>query len=604
MTARLCLPSIFAFLWSTASTLAQLFQPSLTHPDARPATNEPICVEIAIPPARTYVIGDPTPLVWRFTNTSTQALAFMWEGCCRNNGKIEMKRQGAWPPGAGILPPHKDINVESNVASLSLSHQFARAVRLAPGVTQEFSTLLADWARTELSGDYQLRAQYLGVAPAQRPQMPRGATLWNGRTTSAALEISLLSVADYLVERPIRENARQLRLILAGPTRLLPFQAQALKLRIINLSAKEQSLDWPTCLDLWLVATNGERAGPLSKPELGATEMLRLPAGGSAEREIPLSHELLVGESLGAYQAFVDLRETTNSPRVPSNPISISWQLDREVVSQLLRDAADKPLSGARNAPLKLLRHYLGDSAETLRSVDLTALSPAAAKLAADLRTAATLKPLAPKPGRVNLALSVSVDGKFSFNESVIVNAFAGQNQDFVTQLRTVLALRHHLGWDVSVSLKPEPGSPLRHIAAALAAAAPFQADLSAAPSAQFFNADSNAFSTVSFQRMIIPANLVLQVAKSTNTAQLAAARRLPDPQRPGVEAMFSTAEIPGASLTPLVDAASLEALLADGRLPAPRVLVLAAPSLLWRELEAPLGPLLNRGLALDLVVQ
>ena len=614
-------------LWCAGMTagFAQPAQPPLIRPGARPApaTNEPVRVEISIPPAQTYVIGDATPLVWRFTNTSTQTLAFMWEGCCRNNGKVEMKRHGPPPPVTGIIPSHTgfgsgiynpkcdhckqtrkltELTVEATPAGPSLAHQFARAVRLAPGGRQEFSTLLADWVRAEFSGDYQLRAHYLGVAPAQRPQMPRGATLWNGRTVSSALEISLLSVADYLAERPAREAARQLRLQLSGPTQLVPFSAAPLKLRVANLGAKEQSLDWPACLDLWLVDTNGARAVPFTEPQLGALETLRIPAGGSVEREIPFSHELLVGEPVGLYQTFVDLREAAGALRVPSNPIPVAWQFDRAVVTALLREAADKPLTGARNAPLKLLRLYLGDLAAALHAVDRTALSPAAAKLGGDLRTAAALKKLSPKPGRVDLSLSVPADGKFWFNESVVVSAFAGQNLDPAAQLRTVLALRHHLGWDVGVGLKPEPATPLRHVAAALAALAPLQAELAAAPATPVFNADSTAFSTVSFQRAVIPANFVVRVTKTGSAAQLAFARRLPDPQRPGVEPMFTPEEIASATFAPLANAAALEQSLADGA--APRVLVLASPELRWNDLAGSLLPLLNRGLAFDLVVQ
>jgi hypothetical protein len=620
-------PALAAWLWLVclSTTLAQPASPPLLRPVARPATNEPVRVEISIPPAQTYVIGDPTPLVWRFTNTSTQALAFMWEGCCRNNGKVEMKRHGPPPPVTGIVPSHTgfgsgiynpkcdhckqsrklgEITVESTVAGPSLAHQFARAVRLAPGATQEYSTLLADWVRAEFTGDYQLRAQYLGVAPMQRPQMPRGVALWNGRTASTALELSLLSVADYLTERPAREAARQIRLALSGPAKLVPFQPAPLKLRLTNTSRAEQQLDWPACLDLWIVTTNGARAVPFTEPQLGAAESLRIPSGGSVEREVPFSHELLVGEPLGSYQVFIDLRETSNTVRVPSNPIPVAWQLDRDLVTQLLREAADKPLTGARNAPLKLLRIYLGNLAAPLRDVDTTALSPAAEKLASDLRTAADLKRLSPKPGRVDLSLSIPPDGRFWFSESVIVGIFAGQNLPPAEQLRTVLALRHHLGWDVGVGLKPEPATPLRHVASAHAAIAPLQTELAAAPSTPVFNADSTAFSTVSFQPALIPANLVVRVSKTGADTKLAVARRLPDPQRPGIELMFSEAEVSKASFTNLPTVAALEALLADGQLAAPRPLVLAAPNLTWAELSGTLGPLLNRSLAFDLVVR
>ena len=603
------------------------FSPTFAQPSATPPllADQPIRVEISIPPAQTHVIGDPTSLLWRFTNTSTQALAFMWEGCCRNNGKVEMKRQGPPPPVTGIVPSHNgpgpgiyspkcdhckqtrklgEITVESTVAGPAQAHQFARAVRFAPGATQEFSTRLADWVKTEFTGDYKVRAQYLGVQPKQRPQMPRGVALWNGRTSSAELDLSLLSVADYLAERAARAATRQIRLELSGPAMLVPFQPAPLKLKLTNTGRAEQRLDWPACLELWLVTSNGTRVVPASESSLGAMETLVIPPGSSVERDVPFSHELLVGEPFGTYQVFADLRESSAALRVPSDPITVAWQLDRDAVAKLLRDAADQPLTGARNGPLKLLRIYLGDLGATLREVDAAKLSPAAAKLTSDLRTAAELKKLSPKPGRVDLSLAISPDGQFQFNDAALAAAFAGRKLSVAGQFGEVIALRRHLGWDVGVSLKPEPATLLRHIATALAVIAPMHDNLDSAPSTTMFNADSTAFSTVSFQRAVIPANLVLRVSKTTSSPRLAVARRLPDPQRHGVEAMFSEGEIAKTAFTELPNAAALEALLADGQLASPRPLVLAAPNLTWQELTALLGPLLNRSLPLDLAVQ
>ncbi len=608
-------------VWLAAHSLA-FSQPAAAR---LPLTDQPIRVEIFIPPAQTHVVGDPTPLLWRFTNTSTQALAFMWEGCCRINGKVEMKRQGPPPPVTGIVPAHNgpgpgiyspkcehckqtrklgELTVESTIAGPAQAHQFARAVRLAPGVTQEFSTRLADWVKAEFTGDYKVRAQYLGVQPKQRPQMPRGVALWNGRTTSTELDLSLLSVADYLAERTARAVTRQIRMDLSGPAQLVPFQSAPLKLKLTNTGPTEQRLDWPACLDLWLVATNGSRVVPASEPLLGATEALLIPPGGSVERDVPFSHELFVGEPLGRYQVFVDLRETSSALRVPSNPIVVAWQLDRDIVTQLVRDAADQPLTGARNAPLKLLRIYLGEIAAPLRAVDTAALPPAAAKLASDLRTAAVLKTLSPKPGRVDLSLAVAPDGQFRFTDAALTAAFAGRKFSVAEQFGEVISLRRHLGWDVGVALKPEPTTSLRQTAAALAAISPLLDNLDYAPSATMFNADSTAFSMVSFPRAVIPASLVLRVSKTGDATRLAFARRLPDPQRPGVEPMLSEAEIAKAAFTAAPNPAAFEALLADGQLPNPRALVLATASLTWQELSAQLGPLLNRGVAFDLVVQ
>lgn len=202
------------------------------------------------------------------------------------------------------------------------------------------------------------------------------------------------------------------------------------------------------------------------------------------------------------------------------------------------------------------------------------------------------------------MSLSVAPDGQFQFNEAAVAAAFAGRALPPAEQLRSVLALRNHLGWDVGVGLKPEPATLLRHVAAALDGISPLQADLASTPSTPVFNADSTAFSTVSFQRAVIPANLVVRISKNASGAKLAVARRLPDPQRPGVEAMFSEAEIAQAKFTELANAAALAGLLTDGKLPAPRPLVLAAPGLQWHELSTLLGPLLDRSLPFDLVVK
>ena len=107
--------------------------------------------------------------------------------------------------------------------------------------------------------------------------MPRGAALWSGRTASSELDLSLLSVRDYLAERDARAAARQVRLELSGPARLVPFQPTPLKLKLTNSGRAEQRLDWPACLDLWLVATNGVRVSFLTEPSLGATETVVLP---------------------------------------------------------------------------------------------------------------------------------------------------------------------------------------------------------------------------------------------------------------------------------------------------------------------------------------
>src|SRR5690606_36419706 len=47
-------------------------------------------LELEIPERHTHVIGDGTPLIWEFTNLTGQPLGFMWEGCCRMNGTLDV----------------------------------------------------------------------------------------------------------------------------------------------------------------------------------------------------------------------------------------------------------------------------------------------------------------------------------------------------------------------------------------------------------------------------------------------------------------------------------------------------------------------------------
>jgi hypothetical protein len=83
----------------------------------------------------------------------------------------------------------------------------------------------------------------------------------------------------------------------------------------------------------------------------------------------------------------------------------------------------------------------------------------------------------------------------------------------------------------------------------------------------------------------------------------LEVARRLPDPARPQLTALFQPEEIENAPFTPLKDARELEPLLRDGKLPYPRALVVVTGDLSWDEVLRFVKPLLTQVTQLDLAM-
>src|SRR5688572_8948786 len=74
---------------SRACVSATLFAALLVVTNSTLAAEHAVQASLHIPPAETYVIGDTIPLFWRFENKSNVPLAFMWEGCCRLNGRLD-----------------------------------------------------------------------------------------------------------------------------------------------------------------------------------------------------------------------------------------------------------------------------------------------------------------------------------------------------------------------------------------------------------------------------------------------------------------------------------------------------------------------------------
>lgn len=443
------------------------------------AARSEVRLDLRIPPAETYVIGDAIPLYWRFSNLSTQALGFMWEGCCRLNGKLDVRS------AQGVVPTFP--------AGQALAHMFAKADQLDPGVPKEYDTKVGDWIQLETGGRYELQGTYRGVLPSQFPQVRRGLALWREAAQSPPVALSVITVAEYQAQREAREQRRGLRLTLNGPGRLPPLQPTVFRVQIENLSDQVARLTWPDDEALWVLNAVNRRVAPAAVMD-GPTEPMEIPARGRVERTFTLSSDRFESEPFGDYSLFVDLREGDGgAPRVPSNRHALTWRLDPTQVRDLVRSAATGAGTGARNAPLKLLRVYLGELGPTLASLDKTSLPAEAVQLADRLALAAALKPIAPRPGMVELTLALSDQGEPSWTHPLISQALSATTPSLRNQAQQILGIRRHLGWEISVRVAPSETTPVRRVVQELSEWKALTADWASAPAVVLSMGVSNA---------------------------------------------------------------------------------------------------------------
>ena len=402
-----------------------------------------VSLTLRVPEAESWVLGDAIPLTWRFANGSTQALGFMWEGCCRLNGRLEVSRAETGER-LSTVPPGQ-----------ALAHMFAKADRLEPGVAKEYDTRVGDWVALPGTGRYRLEGMYRGVLPSQFPQVPRGLGLWRDEARSSAVEFSVSSVADYLGQRDDRIRRRGWHLELAGPARWSPTGTNRFSLSVRNLRSEPRTLHWPDAFSLWVVDVDGRRKAPMAVIP-GATAPRTVPSGGSTAWEFPVAADRFEGESLGDYRVFVDLAEGEDrEPRVPSNTLPLAWRLGADEVLALVREAARGAGAGARNAPLKMLRVYLGDLGPELSRLDRRVLDPEARRLVDRLTLAARLRPLAPRPGDVGIRIVVGDRGELRWGDPVVHDGLGETGGSVSEQAKELLAVRRHLGWEITLVLAP-----------------------------------------------------------------------------------------------------------------------------------------------------
>jgi len=457
-----------AFVLSLASGVLSTIAQN-PHEAQNPAPMREVDLELITEQKGDHIIGDRIPLLWRFTNRSAEPLGFLWEGCCRLNGR---------------LTPRRGTNVVSTVPSgQALAHMFAKAEKLVPGVPKDFETTVSDWVELKESDTYSLEGMYVGVLPTQKPQVPKGLNLWTNLATSPPATVTVLSVVDYMRQRAQREKAVGLSLSLSGPARVDPIRKQTYEILIQNLSESPKILEWPQVRSVWVVDKAGVRHAAPGMRFIGEPKAIEVASSESRTIQFELDAESFEGEPFGAYEIFFELRSQKSvAVRVPSNAITLGWRLEQAEVQELILAASLGAKTGGRNAPLKLLRTHLGVIESPLAAITPSQeWSPRAMEVLRQLQRAAKLAPLRPARGRFEVILRLDGQGSMSWEHPVLRRVIP-MTVSWSTAFGELLQLRRHLGWEMSLRLQPQPSTSFGEAIDALRISAEFSRDLADAP--------------------------------------------------------------------------------------------------------------------------
>ena len=474
------------------------------------------------------------------------------------------------------------------------AHQFAKPAIIRAQSEQAFESQLADWVFLTNSGRYEISGRYIGVLPEQQPPVPRSMALWRGEVSTRPETVTLVSVGEYLGQRADRVKRTGIDAAVAGPERLPALGEMALTVNVTNVGSTPLNFRWPLDVDLWFVDSGGMRVHRAPMNPVGDDEAVALPSKGAWSRSFNVSAADLGGAGFGDYRVFVDFSATTNGrPRVASKPQSLRWSLGTREVATLLNDAARGSGVGARNAPLRVLRQYLGLIEATLTSMGDPLLSPKAEDLRKQLVTAAKLRDLPARAGRVDLRIRVVPGGDWRIDEPVVVRAVAGSSAD---QLRTVMAARRHLGLEVAANLQPEDLATVNDLAAVNSNLVQLTSDLATAPRFVVDAPTNMVPGSLTFQPHPVPANFVLRLQRqSDGSLRAAVARSLIGAGLIKPEVLATTA------FRPLARSTDVAVMLNEGGRPAVQALIPASGGVTWRELKPWIASLLERGLQVDL---
>lgn len=550
------------------------------------AADSTVGAELVIPPAETYVIGDSIPLYWRFTNKSATPVGFMWEGCCRINGRLTIARNGQ------EVPPIPAVQ--------AMAHMFAKAEVLAPERSKDYETFISDWAVLPETGTYELSGRYIGVLDFQKPQVPRGINLWREAALTGTNRLSVLSIADYLKQRTERTSKRGLSVELSGPLKFPLLGSAEWSLRVRNTGAEPRTFVWPDDLSLWVVNAQGFRETRVPSRLEGDYAEITVAPGKEFARHLKLDYSRMEGEPPGRYQVFIDLKTTTNGlPRVPSNTLPLHWEFSADDIAQLVSQAAAGNKVGSRNPALKFLRVYLAEFGAQLKVAAVPSTDTRAQELLGELRLASDVKAFSPQPGRKDWELAVTAAGEWKLADEKL-RTVLGSGKTPLESIQGLLHVKRHLGLDMGLTLLPEAKATAATWFTAARALVPVQSELAAPVHLRALPQSTNTTGIVHVRLEAGPANVVILLSRTGQGLQVRAAHKIPNPQAPQTATVFTPGDVKGMQV--VSSPGQLLALVSDARLRAPQVQVFCPADVTLAELKTVLEPLWAKVNQVDLV--
>ncbi len=552
------------------------------------AADVEVAASIHVPSAEAYVLGDDIPLVWRFTNLSPDPLAMLWEGCCRLNGNLAITANGQ---SVEVLPP-----------GASSFHRFSKAETLPPGKPMEFSSLLSDWVRLPAGGELDIGGRYTGVLTNQKPQVPAGLALWTGTAATTPTRLKILGVDDYLAQHAARSRERGLELELTGPDRLPPLAPTTFTVTMRNPGDTPKIVNWPGTFQLWLVDERGWRLEKVTKHLPLGGEHLTIPAHSELRRAFQLSSADLSGEPFGTLKVFLDLGAATREEkRLPSTAVSVAWNLSPADTTALLNEAASGPAAGLRNPALKLLRQYLDALQPSLRNPqDDLLINQRARTLRDELILAGCVQPLHPKPGDVFLPLFPNEPGAW-FVALPDSECAAIAATDALSQVKQIVGVRRHLGWDITVEAKPAISTSLKELFTLARALDPQREQLAAPLTWRLPQTGGLATNHVQFPSELPDANIIVRLRAADGRTKIEAARKPAQLNRPAQMNSLTANEVRQLPGTSLADSVALRDWLAANP-GVPQPLVVAEDGVSCGDFLRLLQPLVDASLRIAII--
>jgi hypothetical protein len=235
---------------------------------------------------------------------------------------------------------------------------------------------------------------------------------------------------------------------------------------------------------------------------------------------------------------------------------------------------------------------YVAELGPVLVGLASAGLPAEAQTLRAQLARAAAIKPVAPTPGRVNWMLNVGRDGAWTWADPRLSAAATQAGGDPLEQVRGLLALRRHLGWEVVLAVNPDATvtmGALYALAEQVGALRGELADLMQYVETPAAPTNRLAVGSVVFDPAPVPASLVLRVKPVAAGTQVEFAAREPA-VAPG---LFRPEELGQVRFAPL-PAGGLTEVIATGA--SPVLLVLASDGVAWKDVRSLVQPALARG--------